>query len=64
MYSEFSFCDNTPSTALRYLLSDPVVHGLSHLVHESDDVLVKPSRLVQVERSLQHLAQPLGACGT
>lgn len=51
------------SDAATYLLRDPVVHSLSHLVDQSDKVLVVPSWLVQVKRSLQNFAQPLGAFG-
>lgn len=54
-------CGNTSSDTPTYLLGDAVVHSLSHLIDQSDKILVVPSWLVQVKRSLQNLAQPLGA---
>jgi hypothetical protein len=54
-------CGNTSSDTPTYLLCDPVVHSLSHLIDKSDKILVIPSWLVQVKRSFQNLAQPLGA---
>jgi len=56
-------CGNTSSDTPKYLLCDPVVHSLSHLIDQSDKILVIQSWLVQVKRSLQKLAQPLGTWG-